>query len=237
MNFNEFAKAPKAVVYHDTLNPILWDGTQLKTEIRYKLMLIAKHFANFLKVDKLNLQDITISGSNAAYGYSDSSDLDLHLIVDMPTDKPELNELYDAKKNVYNTRYNIKIKQIDVELYVQDSKQVHHSAGIYSILNDKWITQPKHAKPRVGEDEVRSKARNYAGRINIALKSTDVSTAKETMANIRKLRQAGLEQAGEFSVENLAFKLLRARGQIDKLRRHIDKLESASLSIGEQHES
>jgi hypothetical protein len=237
MNFNEFAKAPKAVVYHDELNPILWDGTQLKTEIRYKLMLIAKHFANFLKVEKLNLQDITISGSNAAYGYSDSSDLDLHLIVDMPEDRPELAELYDAKKNVYNTKYKIKIKMIDVELYVQDSKQQHHSAGIYSVLNDKWISQPKQDKPRVGEAEVRSKARNYAGRINIALRSNDVNTAKETMANIRKLRQAGLEQAGEFSVENLAFKLLRARGQIDKLRLHIDKLESASLSIGEKNES
>ena len=57
------------------------------------------------------------------------------------------------------------------------------------------------------------------------------------MSNIRRLRQAGLEQGGEHSVENLAFKLLRARGQIDKLRKYIDKMESASLSIGEQNES
>ena len=237
MNFKEFSEAPQAVVYHNELNPVLWEGNRLRTEIRYKLMLIARHFANFLKVEKLNLRDITISGSNAAYGYSDSSDLDLHLIVDMPEDRPELVELYDAKKNVYNTRYNIKIKNIDVELYVQDSKQPHHSAGIYSVLNDKWLTEPKQAKPKVSEEEVRSKARNYAGRINIALKSNDLNTAKETMSNIRRLRQAGLEQGGEFSVENLAFKLLRARGQIDKLRRHIDKLESASLSIGEKNES
>ena len=57
------------------------------------------------------------------------------------------------------------------------------------------------------------------------------------MASIRKLRQSGLEQGGEYSVENLAFKLLRARGQIDKLRKYIDKLESAKLSIGEHNES
>ena len=57
------------------------------------------------------------------------------------------------------------------------------------------------------------------------------------MAGIRKLRQAGLEQGGEYSVENLAFKLLRARGQIEKLRKYIDKLESAKLSIGEHNES
>ena len=146
-------------------------------------------------------------------------------------------ELYDAKKNVYNSKYNIKIKGIDVELYVQDYKQRHHSAGIYSVLRNEWISQPKDETPRATAQEVKSKARNYAGRINQALKSNDLNTARDTMSNIRRLRQAGLEQGGEYSVENLAFKLLRARGQIDKLVKHINKIESASLSIGEQYES
>lgn len=141
MRFDELSIQP--ISYHDTLNPVLWENNKLKTEVRYKLMLIAKHFAQFLKVPNLNLRDITISGSNAAYGYSDSSDLDLHLVVDMPADKPELEELYNAKKNQYNFTYDIKIHGIDVELYVQDSKQKHHSAGIYSVLNDRWISEPK----------------------------------------------------------------------------------------------
>ena len=54
------------------------------------------------------------------------------------------------------------------------------------------------------------------------------------MEELRRLRKAGLEANGEHSVENLAFKLLRARGQIDKLRKYIDKLQSAELSLGEQ---
>jgi len=220
--------------YHDTLNPALWDNGQLITEVRYKLMMIARHFANFLKVEKLNLKDITISGSNAAYGYSDSSDLDLHLVAVVT---PEQVELYDAKKNVYNSRYGIKIKDIDVELYVQDYKQKHHSAGVYSVLRNEWLTEPNNETPRATAQEVKSKARNYAGRVNQALRSNNLEQAKETMANIRRLRQAGLEDGGEYSVENLAFKLLRARGQIDKLRKYIDKLEGASLSIGEQNES
>jgi len=235
MRFNELSAEP--VPYHDELNPILWEGDHLKTEIRYKLLLIAKHFAKFLNVTDINLRDITISGSNAAYGYSTSSDLDLHLVVDIPHDRPELVELYDAKKNQYNLKYDIKIKEIPIELYVQDSKQPHASAGIYSILKDEWLRKPKHEYPKVSEQEVKSKARNYAGRVNRALKADDLELAKDTMADIRRLRQAGLAQGGEFSVENLAFKLLRARGQIDKLRRHIDKLESAELSIGEQNES
>jgi hypothetical protein len=233
MNFQELA--PQPLTHNEQLNPRLWDNNQLIPEIRLQLLRIARHFADFLNVTRLNLRDITISGSNAAYGYNDSSDLDLHLVVDIKSH--EEVELYDAKKNVYNFKYNIKIKDIDVELYVQDSKQVHHSAGIYSVLNDKWLSEPKNQVPTATHQEIKSKARNYASRINQALKSNDLNTARETMDNIRRLRQAGLESGGEASVENLAFKLLRARGQIDKLRRYIDKLQSAELSIGEQNES
>ena len=232
-----FTELSQSVHYHEELNPVLWQDNKLKTEVRYKLMLIAKHFATFLKVPNLNLRDVTISGSNAAYGYSDKSDVDLHLVVDMPKDKPELEELYTAKKNEYNFKYDIKIKNIDVELYVQDVQQPHHSAGIYSVLNDKWLSKPKHKVPDITDKEVRSKARNYASKINYALKSNDLHTAKEMMSEIRRLRQAGLEAGGEFSVENLAFKLLRDRGRIDKLYKYIDKLQSAELSLGEKHES
>ena len=234
MQIIEFEESIKPVVYHDTLNPKLWDNNQLHTEVRYKLMAIAMHFAKFLNVPELNLRDVTISGSNAAYDYADSSDLDLHLVVDMPKDRPELAELYSAKKNEYNFTHDITVKGIDVELYVQDVQQVHRSAGIYSLLRDTWISKPKHQQPTVRDQDVMSKARNYSARINAAMRSNDLNKSKETMAEIRKLRQSGLEHGGEYSVENLAFKLLRARGKIDKFRRHINKLQSAELSLGEQ---
>ena len=233
MNISELSFDPTTV--NQELNPKLWLGTELIPEVRGKLLIIAKNFADFLKVQKLNLRDITISGSNAGYNYNDSSDLDLHLVADI--DSPERAELYDAKKNQYNFTYNIKLKGIDVELYVQDSKQTHHSAGIYSVLNGRWLSEPKPNAVTVTHKEIKSKARNYSSRINQALRSNDLNTATDTMANIRRLRQSGLESGGEGSVENLAFKLLRARGQIDKLRNHITKLQSAELSLGEHNES
>ena len=237
MQIIEFEESIKPVEYHDTLNPKLWANNTLITEVRYKLLAIAMHFAKFLNVPKLNLRDITISGSNAAYGYAESSDLDLHLVVDMPKDRPELTELYTSKKNEYNFTHKITVKGIDVELYVQDVQQPHRSAGIYSILNDRWISKPKHQPPTIRDQDVMSKARNYSAKINAAMRANDLNTARETMSDIRRLRQAGLEQGGEYSVENLAFKLLRARGKIDKFRRHINKLQSAELSLGEHNES
>lgn len=230
MKIQELSIAP--VSHSTTLNPALWDGEQLIPEVRLQLMKIARHFEEYLNVEELNLRDITISGSNASYGYNKFSDIDLHLVADI-TD-PQQAELYNAKKNQYNFTYNIQIKDIDVELYVQDSKQTHHSSGIYSVLRDKWLSKPSSAAPKVPPEEIKRKARNYAGHINQALRSSSLEKAKATMEELYKLRKAGLEANGEHSVENLAFKLLRARGQLTKLRKYIDKLQSAELSMKEQ---
>ena len=229
--------APQIAPYHDQLNPLLWEGEQLKLEVRIKLLEIAKHFIEFIDIDELDLTDITISGSNAAYGYSDTSDIDLHLIANIPKEHPELVELFDAKKNQYNFNYNIKIHNIDVELYVQDAAQEHVSAGVYSVLDDQWLTEPTYNKPEINDREVQAKARNYSSRINKALRSNNIDQVNKVLDEIKKLRKDGLDRGGEYSVENLAFKLIRARGKIDKLRKYQSKLESELLSLENQYES
>jgi hypothetical protein len=215
------------------LNPALWSDMRLLPEVRLQLLRIARHFADFLKVTRLNLVDITISGSNAGYNYNQFSDIDLHLVVKNAVDN---EELFTAKKNQYNFTYDINLNGVPVELYVQDSNQVHHSTGIYSVLDNKWLSLPKRTHPEATPEQIKSKARNYAGIINQAMRSQRLEKCEAAMEELRRLRKAGLEQGGEQSVENLAFKLLRARGQIDKLRKYINKLTSAELSLGEQYE-
>lgn len=225
----------KAVTYHETLNPKLWAGLSMKKDVRFALLKIAKDFIQFINIPQINLKDITVSGSNASFGYNDHSDVDLHLVVTMPDDA-HIRELFDAKKNNYNFKHKLKIHGIDVEVYVQDESQPHHSAGIYSVLDNIWISKPKHTTPNITDREVRIKARNYSSMINKAMKSDDLNTLEATMADLKKLRQAGLQKGGEFSIENLAFKLLRSRGKISKLVRKIQQLKDARLSL-EQYES
>ena len=222
--------------YHDQLNPLLWENDRIKTEVGYKLTLIVQHFVNFLKMPQSILKDIIISGSNAAYGYNRYSDIDLHLLIEYPQNNVELRELYTAKKNQYNMMYNIKVKDIDVELYVQDIREPHYSAGVYSILHDKWIKKPKHQPPTITRKEIINKSKNYSSRIMRALQSSDLMTAQEILNDLKNLRRSGLEKGGEESLENLTFKMLRSRGLIDQLKKHIIKLESAELSLGEQNE-
>ena len=66
-----------------------------------------------------------------------------------------------------------------------------------------------------------------------ALTTDSFEEAKEVQQEIKKLRQSGLEQGGEFSVENVAFKVLRAKGFIGQLQQHLYKLQDKALSLGE----
>ena len=120
----------------------------MNPEVRNRLLEIAQDFIEHIGVNNFDVKDITISGSNAAYTYTKHSDLDLHILVDMSQFKDDdvYRELFDAKKVIYNDQHNIKIHNIDVELYVQDSNQPVISLGEYSVANDKWIRLPRKSK-------------------------------------------------------------------------------------------
>ena len=220
-----------AVVFHDTLNPLLWNNEQLKPLIRLALLKIAKDFVAHIGVD-IKITDITISGSNAAYTYTPNSDLDLHILVDIPQRQEKLyKQLFDAKKNQYNYLHNLRVKGIDVELYVQDSRETHHSAGIFSIKNNQWLSEPKVVRVRISDQDVQRKVNNYLAKIKAALDTDDLDYIESVQISIKKLRQTGLDREGEFSIENLAFKVLRANGWIDRLREHKYNVQSEILSV------
>jgi hypothetical protein len=234
MRLTEFESLNLAVNFHDELNPRLWKNDRLQPEVRAALMRIAEHFKDFLGIDIYDLLDITISGSNAAYTYTSHSDIDLHLVVMIPeAHEPELKELFQAKKYQYNDQHDIRVRGFDVELYVQDAEDAHHSMGIYSVLNDRWIKKPKKQRAQVDDIEVQEKYRSIKHRIDRAIVSDDFSSVQAVWNSVKNMRKSGLETGGEFSPENLAFKILRADGTLDKLKRHLGNLEDAELSIDE----
>lgn len=136
MNLKELDsfKISDAISFHDELNPNLWDGNELRPEVKEQLLYIAKDFLEELGVDDLDVKDITVSGSNAAYSYTPYSDLDLHILVDLSDmDNNEIyRELFNAKKIIYNDTHNITIHGVPVELYVQDAREPVVSLGEYS---------------------------------------------------------------------------------------------------------
>jgi GNAT superfamily N-acetyltransferase len=235
MNLKELHsfKLSDAVTFHDKLNPKLWIGVVLRPDVREQLMTIAQDFLEELGVHDLDVKDITISGSNAAYSYTKHSDLDLHILVDMgnlPVDEV-YKELFTAKKTIYNDTHDIKIHGIPVELYVQDSRQPVVSLGEYSVLNDQWLKIPSKRRSNFDQTATKSKYGKLLSLIEMALKSRKYNKVKHIIDTIKRYRQAGLDKGGEFGPENLAYKMLRSQGYITKLYDLRDKLHSEKLSF------
>jgi hypothetical protein len=222
-----------AVTFHDELNPKLWNNNNLRPEVKLQLKLIARDFLEELGIQGIDVEDLTVSGSNAAYSYTPHSDLDLHILVDMskmPNDEI-YKELFNAKKSLYNDSHDIKIHGVPVELYVQDAREPVISLGEYSILNDKWLRIPTKRRANFDQTATKSKYEKLLNLIEIALNTRKYSKVQNIIKTIRRYRQAGLDNGGEFGPENLAYKALRSQGYITKLYDLRDKLHSEKLTI------
>jgi pyrimidine deaminase RibD-like protein len=235
MNLKELDsfKLSDAVTFHDTLNPKLWRNNNLRPEVKKQLLIIAQDFLEELGVSNLDVKDITVSGSNAAFSYTPHSDLDLHILVDMgnlPNDEI-YKELFNAKKNIYNDNHNIKIHGVPVELYVQDAREPVVSLGEYSIKDDKWLRLPTKRRANFDQTATKSKYEKLLNLVEIGLQSKDIGKVSNILKKIKQYRQAGLDKGGEFGPENLAYKALRSQGLITKLYDLRDKLHDEILTI------
>jgi hypothetical protein len=237
MNISEIPQEYKlsdAIVLHDTLNPLLWNSKGvLHSDVHSALLAIATDFREFMGVNDISLVDIRISGSNAAYSYTKHSDIDLHLIVDLSQIalSPVFIELFDAKKYQYNDQHNIFVKGYSVEVYVQQIDQHHVSLGEYSLLNNEWIKYPSMVATHVNDSATKQKYDHLKHVVNAGIKSDELDTLNSLTNVLTRYRKAGLDKHGELGPENLAYKMLRNQGLVDKLYAHWTILQDRTLSL------
>jgi len=208
----------------------------MRDEIKKRLLEVSNDFIESLGVEFF-IHDIVLTGSLANYNWSQYSDVDLHILIDFEESKYEmdiLKEFFDAKKNVWNEKHDIKIKGYDVEVYVQDVNEEHISSGVYSILHNKWIVEPEKDKPNIDDRKILEKGEEFGKRIDHLTKNPKeitIDQLEDLRKKIKEFRQSGLESGGEYSYENLTFKLLRRNGYIQKLLRLKTQLTDKKLSI------
>lgn len=243
---SNFQKILDSFNLRDTLNPKIWDNptdpkkATMKNNVRLALMKIAEEFIDYLGDDAF-VEDITLTGSLSNFNWSEYSDFDLHIIVDLERFEKEeetYKELFNLKKQVFNDKHDIKIYGYDVELYAQGSEEKHESSGVYSVMDEKWINVPEKTKVNIDKSIIEDKVKNWNEKIENALeeiKGKDLKKGKKKIedlkSKLKEYRKSGLDKDGELSYENLTFKFLRRNGMIEKLFNTYDNYMDRELSI------
>lgn len=233
----------------DELNTKIWseNGTKMNPKVRERLLEIANDFIEFLGVDVI-VTDVIMTGSLANYNWSKFSDIDLHIVVNFSQfsedQLPLYEELFKLKKTLYNDKHNIKIFGYDVELYVQNETEIHFSSGVYSVLFDEWSNKPEKETVKIDKELIKVKSQQWMDIIDSVIENASdepLESAKEIVKKykdkLKKYRTCGLEKDGEYSDENLVFKVLRRNGYIEKLFNFENQHTDKQLSLKEQAET
>lgn len=219
-------------LYNSILNPEIWEGNTLKPEM---LDMLLKTATTFYKDTELTapIEDVLFLGSTAGYNWTPTSDIDLHVLIDFSKIDPNkelVKKLVDGYKNKWNEHHDIHINEHPVEIYIQDIADVNRSQAVYSILNNEWVKQPKHEDVQIDKDAIKKKYKQFTDEIAAVIKTNRVDSLKDMVKRLFNMRETGLSTGGEYSTENLVFKLLRASGYISKLRSTINNLIDADIN-------
>lgn len=236
--------------YHDELNPIFWKKKKDKNgnvewvfdqRVRRKLLRIANDFyGKFPELLKGRvIKDIQLTGSLSNYNYTNFSDLDVHVLVNLDgidDDNPNiLKAAIDGIRFMWNIRHDISIRGYDTELYLQGEDEPHDSTGLFSLLNNEWVKKPVYDPPLIDEMDVSKKYDSISSDIDkLSVKLNNLSDLPSNAKalykrclklkdKIQKMRKEGLSREGEMAIGNLVFKKLRNDGYIEKLIDTISK--------------
>ncbi len=233
----------KLRVYNTTLDPNIWNEDKtLKTDIREHLLKIAEDFYNSTDLQG-EIHNILFLGSSANYNWTPTSDVDLHVVIDIAEEK--INEEYarkfmDSLGSKWNTEHDIEIKGHPVEVYIQDVREPNSDASlsrpgaaIYSLFDGRWIQEPTHEKLDIDADKIRRKFKTIQEKVKKLVETGDIEKLKELMKSIRNYRNTGLANGGEFCTENLVFKALRKSGVLEKIKTTINTVYDKQVSLPE----
>ena len=226
----------------DTLLPKIWKNDNLNIIVARKLIQIADEVMKSLELD-VEAEDYVMTGSSASYNWHDMSDIDLHIMLDFNKidDNFELvKKMLDQVRLNWNKKHSIMIEGKEVELYFQHFTEPHETSGMWSLMLEKWLVKPSKLEPEIDFKTAQKKSEALAYSIDHLadiFKQKKYKEVYEYSGKIKKkianMRPAGLAKDGIYSPENLAFKILRNEGFLEKLSslkiQSYDKMMSLNL--------
>lgn len=227
------------------LNKDIWDDKDtLNPKVKFKLLEIAKDFFKDLELPKdIKIKDIIFTGSLANFNWSKFSDIDLHLIIDFnqfKEDKDFITKHFKTEKTLWNDNHDIKIYSYPIEIYVQDVDDKLEATAIYSVLHNKWVLKPSKQDFKVDISTLKKKGKKFFNQFDDIKKDFNNKNYKQVVKKIdtlwdriKYMRQSGLEEGGEFSIENILFKVLRRTPFMDDLDEMRKDAYDKSMTLNE----
>jgi hypothetical protein len=248
-NMGKEVHVPKDVLdsfkIKNTLNPEIWPEGELNPKVQKNLIKIANGFIKDINLPKgIKIKDIIFTGSLANYNWSKFSDIDLHVVLDFnqfDADPEMIQNYFNSQKTLWNQEHDITIFGYPVELYVQDTNAKLVATAVYSVLRNEWIRKPKRETFKLDKVAIKDKAQSFISQLkDIRDDYKDkqyqsvVDKVSKVKDKIKQMRKAGLESGGEFSLENLTFKVLRRTPFMDILDSFKAKAYDNLMSVMER---
>lgn len=219
---------------HKELNSKLFENKKLKQDVRKALLDIVVTFVKDLEENEvpLHVVDVWLIGSNASFNYTSKSDIDLHIITnssELSCDPALLKVVYNYAKAAFNRNHDITIKDLPVEVYIQDCESTVNSNGIYSVIDDCWVKEPKPITITYPDTKHLAQLEQLVATYK-ALDRNDLDAVTNLIDLAYRIRKEG-QLEGEFSNGNLSFKEFRNLGYLDDLKELRLELESKELTL------
>jgi predicted GNAT family acetyltransferase len=226
------------------LNTKIWENDKLNQSVRTKLVKIANDFFKELNLpSEVKMKDIIFTGSLANFNWSKYSDIDLHIVLDFSQIEAEdqfKEDFFYAQKALWNQAHDITVYEYPVELYAQDIKAKLVASAVYSLKNDKWILKPSKEEFKVNKKVIKQKADRFIDKLKAIRKDYQdnelqsvIDKVKNLKDKIKNYRTSGLEDGGEYAIENLVFKTLRRTPFMDILDSYKAKAYDKLMSVKE----
>lgn len=236
INSENYSTMQETFERHDKLNPKLWKDNELLPDVKETINKIVDKFISDMNERDIPIKvvDVYLLGSNVNYNYTDRSDLDIHIIAsaDYECDKNHLDKMYELYKTLFNLKYDIEIKGITVELYIElDNNLTNRSSGIYSLTKG-WIKEPSYYEiPEINEADLASSITEWENRYLEITKNPNLSSIYKFLDDIYDMRIKSISEDGEFGIGNLVFKEMRNLGYLDDIKDLKTELENIDLSL------
>jgi len=228
----------------EDLSTALWLGGNLKEEVQHRLTQLAHDFMEYLDLE-VEIRDLLLVGSMAGYNHSKYSDIDLHIVLDfseISADKELLRKYFMLAKSKWNRGRTVMLSGHDVEIYVEDINDDRIPSAIYSVKVGEWISEPNKEGLTIDYEGVTKKVNEKMDEVDELQTLYEDGEYKEAYqfgtglrSKLRNFRQAGLDKDGEYSNENLAFKVLRRSGILDRVNEYVKNSYIEMRSDNELH--